>query len=328
MMKTLKTSMGWVKRRFFGVAEKALRAVPGVNAVIEKQYESLMAPLETSLKPYRNGFTSFSRLPPTGRDRDEVLREMETLKSAEQSRWQDGFVSGGVYHGDQGFVDFLGRVYALHSQSNPLHSDVWPSASKFESEIVSMTANMLGASVENGEVCGCVSSGGTESILLAVKTYRDSARDQKGISRPEIVAPATAHPAFDKAAQYFQVEMRRVPVGSDFRADVAAMRSSLTRNTILVVGSAPSYPHGVIDPIADLSELARERKIGFHTDCCLGGFILPWAEKPGYTVPPFDFRLGVRDGGDLAVPWHGWGYAEAVYRFVVQGVTSAVASRA
>jgi glutamate/tyrosine decarboxylase-like PLP-dependent enzyme len=98
-----------------------------------------------------------------------------------------------------------------------------------------------------------------------------------------------------------------VPVGPDYRADVAATRRALTRNTIAVVGSAPSFPHGVIDPIAELAELARQRGIGFHTDACLGGFVLPWAEKLGYPVPPFDFRVpGVTS---MSADTHKYGYA-------------------
>src|SRR5262249_55859367 len=176
---------------------------------------------------------------------------------------------------------FLNRVYALHSQCNPLHADIWPSASKFEAEIVAMTANMLGAAQATDDVCGCVTSGGTESILLAMKTYRDWARERKGIRRPEIAAPTTAHVAFDKAAQLLDLRLIRVPVGADYRADVGAMRQAFTRHTVAVVGSAPTFPHGVIDPIAELSELARQQGIGFHTDACLGGFVLPWAGKLG-----------------------------------------------
>src|SRR5262249_35182220 len=158
----------------------------------------------------RDGFPTYARLPASGRDTEDVLRELAELKAREEARWKDGYVSGGVYHGDEAFADFLGRVYALHSQSNPLHCDVWPSASKFEAEIAAMTADMLGAADAGDEICGSVTSGGTESILLAMKTYRDWARDQKGITRAEIVAPTTAHPAFDKAGQYFQMKVVRV----------------------------------------------------------------------------------------------------------------------
>ncbi len=302
-----KTRLGWVDPRLLALAEKYLNSVPAVRATMEKEYGALMGDLEKAAKPYRKDFATQARLPEVGRDREEIIAEMESLKAKEKSRWKDGFVSGAVYHGDEGHVEFLNRVVAIHSQSNPLHSDVWPSAAKFESEIVAMTAHMLGAAQTGDEICGTVTSGGTESILLAMKTYRDWARDKKGNTRPEILAPTTAHVAFDKAAQYFGMKITRVPVAANCRADAAAMKRALTRNTVVVVGSAPGFSHGVIDPIAELSELARGRGIGFHTDACLGGFLLPWAEKLGYPVPPFDFRLpGVTS---MSADTHKYGYA-------------------
>jgi sphinganine-1-phosphate aldolase len=167
---------------------------------------------------------------------------------------------------------------------------------------------MLGSAyVEGGGVCGVVSSGGTESIMLAMKTYRDWARATKGVKRPRVVVPTSAHVAFDKAAQAFELELVRVPVGDDFRADVVEMRQAIDRNTICLVGSAPGFPHGVIDPILELSELARERRIGFHTDACLGGFVLPFARELGAPVPEFDFRL--RGVTSMSADTHKYGYA-------------------
>jgi glutamate/tyrosine decarboxylase-like PLP-dependent enzyme len=267
-------------------------------------FADLIPELERTLKPYRGQSLTCTKIPEHGYAREEILREMERLCALETARWQSGKVSGAVYHGDSAHIDFVNRVYALHSQSNPLHADIWPSTTKFEAEIVAMTARMLNA--PEG-ACGTVTSGGTESILLAMKTYRDWARATKGITTPEIIAPTTAHAAFDKAAQYFGIRMIRVPVGPDFRADVNATRAAITSNTIALVGSAPPFPHGIVDPIEELSELAREHGIGFHTDACLGGFLLPWAEKLGYPVPLFDFRLpGVTS---ISADTHKYGYA-------------------
>jgi sphinganine-1-phosphate aldolase len=170
-----------------------------------------------------------------------------------------------------------------------------------------MTAGMLGAAEAEGQVCGSVSSGGTESILLAMKAYRDCARAERGILQPEIVVPETAHAAFDKAAEYFGIRRVNVPVGPDLRADVAAMRAAITEQTIALVASTPSYPHGVIDPVDELAELARSRGIGLHVDACLGGFILPFARELGYAVPPFDFR--VRGVTSMSADTHKYGYA-------------------
>ncbi|HZI12263.1 MAG TPA: aminotransferase class V-fold PLP-dependent enzyme [Myxococcus sp.] len=302
-----------VPPRLLSAAERYLKAVPMVRDLLSKETDSLLGELEGDLKPYRGKMTSYDHLPVTGRSREDVLRELQALESQEQGRWRDGKVSGAVYNGDTEHIDFLNRVYALHSQSNPLHADLWPSATKFEAEVVAMTASMLGADAANAgkppeeHICGAMSSGGTESIMLAMKTYRDWARETKGITKPEMVAPASAHPAFDKAAHYFGIKMVRVPVGPDYRADVAATRKAVNRNTIVLIGSAPGFPHGVVDPITELSELARKKRIGFHTDACLGGFVLPFAQKLGYAVPPFDFRLqGVTS---ISVDTHKFGYA-------------------
>lgn len=263
--------------------------------------------LEASIKAYRRYLPTYRQLPPDGLPRDEILGQMRRMAEAEAARWREGFASGSVYNGDEEHIEFLNQVYAINSQSNPLHTDIWPSAVKYESEVVAMTAEMLGAGRTDDEICGTVTSGGTESILLAMKAYRDYARERKGITRPQMVVPSTAHAAFDKAAQYFGIDIVHVPVGPDFRADVAAMEAAITPDTIVLVGSAPPFPHGIIDPIEELSELARSRGIGFHTDACLGGFLLPWAEKLGYQVPPFDFRLpGVTS---ISADTHKYGYA-------------------
>ena len=263
--------------------------------------------LVKALKPYRGEVATFDRLPESGLPRDEIVDQIMELYKKEEPRWRNGRVSGAVYHGDQGHIDFQNKVYSIQSQANPLHMDVWPSTTKFEAEIVSMTAHMLGSDKTDDEIVGTVSSGGTESILLAMKTYRDWARATKNITEPEMVIPSTAHVAFEKASQYFGIKLIRVPVGSDFRADVPAMEAAITPNTIVMVGSAPPFPHGIVDPIEELSEIARKHGIGFHTDACLGGFLLPWAEKLGYPVPKFDFRLkGVTS---MSCDTHKYGYA-------------------
>src|SRR5262252_4964496 len=236
-----------------------------------------MADLERQLKPYRDQFPSFRELPAEGLARAEVTGLVERLASAEDRTWREGYASGAVYHGDPGHVAFLSGVYTAQSQSNPLHPDLWPSATKFEAEIVAMTADMLGARHADpaAPVAGTVSSGGTESILLAMKTYRDFARARRGIAEPEIVAPVTAHAAFDKAARFFDMTLVRVPVDAGYQADLAAMADAITERTAVVVGSAPTFPHGIIDPIPEIAALAAERGAGCHVDACLGGFIVP-----------------------------------------------------
>jgi sphinganine-1-phosphate aldolase len=178
-----------------------------------------------------------------------------------------------------------------------LQVDLCPSMPKFESEIVAMTAAMLNAGAARAlnpadEVCGTVTFGGSESIMMAMKVYRDRARAEKGLTAPEIVMPQTAHPAFDKAGEYFGIRMVHVPVqGPDYRVDPAAVEERITERTVALVGSAGNYPYGLVDPLEALSDIALKHGIGFHVDGCLGGFILPWIERLGYPVPVFDFRL-------------------------------------
>ncbi|MFV8754593.1 aminotransferase class V-fold PLP-dependent enzyme [Nannocystaceae bacterium ST9] len=305
MQDGLRTTGESLASRLFEFAKR----LPLVKDRIAAEYDKLLVDLRKSAKPYADEFATSSRLPEQGRPHAELLAELEALREREESRWREGFVSGGVYHGEPEHVALLERAYAIHSQTNPLHSDIWPSIAKFEAEIVAMTADMLGAASVGAPdgVCGTVTSGGTESILLAIKTYRDQAKAERGIGRPNMVAPITAHAAFDKAAQYFGVELRKTAIGSDFRADVGAAKRAVDRNTICMIGSAPAFAHGMVDPIEELSNYAKQRGIGFHTDACLGGFVLPWARELGREVPEFDFRLpGVTS---ISADTHKYGYA-------------------
>lgn len=273
----------------------------------------LLAPIDQMMHPYREQFPPNAALPVEGRRRADVLAELEQLRALEESRWKEGYASGSVYHGDSEHVEFLNRVYALHSQVNQLHADLWPSAAKFEGEIVAMTAAMLGANQTTAPadspegICGSVSSGGSESILLAMKTYRDWARAERGITAPELVVPASAHAAFHKAGQYFGIKVNTVPLDDDYRADLSAVAAAITPETIALVASAMNFPYGTIDPIDEMGRLAQQHQVGLHVDGCLGGFFLPWAEKLGREVPPFDFRVaGVTS---MSCDTHKYGYA-------------------
>jgi glutamate/tyrosine decarboxylase-like PLP-dependent enzyme len=152
-----------------------------------------------------------------------------------------------------------------------------------------------------------MTTGGTESLLMAVKTARDYAHTVRKIGKPEIVLPMTAHPAFEKAAEYFDVKMVHVPVREDYRADASAMEAAITSNTIMLVGSAPSYPQGVVDPIRDLAQVAVKHNLLLHVDACVGGMMLPFVRKLGYAIPDFDFAVpGVTS---LSCDLHKYGYA-------------------
>jgi sphinganine-1-phosphate aldolase len=281
--------------------------------------EDLMSPQTNKdqpvdpFKPYIGRFEEYHRLPAQGRDRNDIIKELSIMAEEENAKWKTGQVSGTFYHAGDQHRAFLNKVFSLFSHENTIQFDLCPGLFKMESEIISMTAKMLNADAvkENNpedQVCGTVTSGGTESILMAMKAYRDWARKEKGIDAPEVVMPHTAHPAFDKADQYFGIKMVHIPVSApDFRVDPTAVEAAINDNTAAIVGSAGNYPYGLIDPLDRLSDIALKHNVGFHVDGCLGGFILPWIEKLGYPVPPFDFRLpGVTS---MSADTHKYGFA-------------------
>ncbi len=184
---------------------------------------------EDTLKPYKKRFKYNTVIPSAGRDKDDILKELSQMASEENAKWQTGKISGTFYHGGKEHLDFLNKVYSLFSHANTIQYDLCPSMFKMESEIISMTAKML-----NGgpEVCGTMTTGGSESILMAMKVYRDKARAEKGITAPEIIMPSTAHPAFNKACEYFGIKLVRVPVlPPDYLADVKAMEKAINKNS-------------------------------------------------------------------------------------------------
>ncbi len=272
-------------------------------------------PLESvfgNLYPYKDRFEAYSQIPLKGLRPEDILNELRTMAAEENKTWQTGLISGTMYHGGMEHYAFLNQVFSLFSYVNLLQRDLCPSGTKFESEIIAMVAKLLhGEAVKEhnpqDDVCGTITSGGTESIYQGVYIHREWGREEKGILQPEIVVPSTIHPAFQKAGHYLGVKVVAVPVDGNFEADVAAMRAKITPNTIALAGSAGNYPYGVIDPLEKLSDLALEHHIGMHVDGCLGGFILPWIEKLGYDIPKFDFRLpGVTT---MSCDTHKYGYA-------------------
>ncbi len=264
------------------------------------------------LHPYRDRFEAHHRIPPEPRPRESILAELGAMAEEEGAMGNAGRVSGSIYHGGHDHYRFLTQAYGLFAHANFLQRDMYPSATKLEGEIVAMTASLLhGSAVSEHhpgeEVCGVVTFGGTESLINPMLVYRERGRVEKGIAAPEVIIPVTAHVALQKAAHMLDIEIIQAPLRDDWRADVDWMRDHVTPNTIAIVGSAGNYPHGLIDPIDEMSELALEHDLGLHVDGCMGGFILPWAERLGYPIPTFDFRLpGVTS---ISADTHKYGYA-------------------
>jgi sphinganine-1-phosphate aldolase len=195
----------------------------------------------------------------------------------------------GTFSASGSHEDVINKVWGQFLHTNGLNPMMYPSLRRFETEVCSMVTWML-----NGDsgCAGSLTSGGTESILMAIKTYRDRARKLRPhISRPNMIVATTVHPAFEKAGHYFDVEVIHVPVTADYRMDMAAVKKAIDRNTILLVGSAPQYCHCVVDPIEELSVLAIDKGLPLHVDACFGGFMLPWLEKLGEKIPLWDFRV-------------------------------------
>ncbi|HVB45757.1 MAG TPA: pyridoxal-dependent decarboxylase [Streptosporangiaceae bacterium] len=248
-------------------------------------------------------------LPERGRPREEVLAELTALATQEDAFWETGKCSGTMYCGDHEHYDFMTQAFGLFGHVNALQRDMCPSMTRFEGEIIAMVLDVLGASaVTDATPAGIVTTGGTGSILHAVLAYREHARDERGITSPNIIKPETAHPAFDKACHLFGVEPRTAPVDPvSTQADVGWMADHIDAATIALVGSACNYGYGTIDPIGELSDLAASRGIGLHVDGCLGGLILPFGQRLGYDIPVFDFRLpGVTS---ISADTHKYGYA-------------------
>lgn len=222
------------------------------------------------------------------------------------TKWEDGRVSGAVYHGGQDILDLQAKAYSLYSVANQLHPDVFPAVRKMESEVVSMVLGLYNA--PKGAV-GTSTSGGTESLLLACLSARQKAYHERGITEPEIIAPTTIHAGFDKAAYYFKIKLIHAPLDpKTFRVDLKAVNRLITKNTILIAGSAPNFPHGIIDDIEGLSRIALKHKIPLHVDACLGSFIVPFLEHIDFeAVPLFDFRVpGVTS---ISCDTHKYGFA-------------------
>jgi sphinganine-1-phosphate aldolase len=227
-------------------------------------------------------------LPQRGREPGDILGTMDAYREGD-ARWRDGKCFSLVYFAGDAHERLLIDAHEKFFMENALNPMAFKSLKRMEAEVVQMTASMFHGPPE---AVGTMTSGGTESILMAVKTYRERARAKwPWIRNPEIVAPRTAHVAFDKAAHYFGLTLRHAPTSVDGRVDPDAMRRLINRNTVMLAASAPQYPHGVLDPIEDIGALALAKGLPLHIDACIGGFMLPWVERLGHPLRPFDFRV-------------------------------------
>jgi sphinganine-1-phosphate aldolase len=237
-----------------------------------------------------------------GRPVHEVLDDLAGKRSRDVA-WRDGRVFAMVFDGGPSVHEVAERASALYLHENALNTHAFPSLGEIQAEVVAWTAALL----HGDTAAGFMTSGGTESILCAVLAARKRAETERSVTTPNMVLPISAHAAFHKAADMFGIEVRVAPVLPDFTADVEAMAELVTPDTVLVVGSAPQYPQGVVDPIPDIAALAASVGASCHVDACMGGFVLPFAEMNGMEVPPWDFRVpGVTT---ISADIHKLGYA-------------------
>jgi sphinganine-1-phosphate aldolase len=283
-------------------AFQAAKNVPQVAKQLQDEQEKMKPGMKKSMKKHadRNVFTA---LPVQGQL--GVLQELTQASETEHVQWLTGKVSGTVYSDDAQHLKLMNDTYALYSVSNPLHAGMWPKINQCEADVVAMTSTLL-----HGTGIGCTSSGGTESIMLAIKAHVVYYGKRRGIVHPELICGTTAHAAVDKACEVFGIRKVMLDCNNretSYTLDPQQVEQYITSNTIMIYGSAPNYPQGTIDPIEALGQLAQTYDIGLHVDACLGGFVLPFAVQLGYKFPKFDFQVpGVTS---MSADTHKYGYA-------------------
>ena len=241
-------------------------------------------------------------MPTKGWSADDVFEGLEAMRTRDV-RWREGRAFSLAYHAGPEALAVAEEAYRRFSGENALSTDAFPSLKQIQAEVVAMAGVWLGATPSSA---GFMTSGGTESILMAVKAARDRLLAERQIRQPNMVMSTSAHAAFAKAGAYFGVEVRRVAVGSDWRADVAAMQSRVDKNTVLIVGSAPQYPQGVVDDIVGIAKIATEAQINCHVDACMGGVTLAYLQRLGEKIAPWNLQVpGV---SSISVDLHKFGY--------------------
>jgi sphinganine-1-phosphate aldolase len=242
-------------------------------------------------------------LPHDGLDPETVVDHLAAMTTRDV-RWRDGRAFTLAYNAGPEVLALQARVYGAFMGENALNTDAFPSLARIQRDVVGIVAGWLHG---GDEAAGFMTTGGTESILMAVLAARERGRSERGVTQPNMVLPTSAHAAFEKGAHYFGVRTRRVPVRADWRADVDAMANAIDDDTVLVVASNPQYPQGVFDPVAEVAALAEVRGINCHVDACMGGVTTPFLELLGEPIEPWDFRVpGVTS---ISVDLHKFGYA-------------------
>jgi sphinganine-1-phosphate aldolase len=274
--------------RFKKLIFKNVRRIPWVQREIEKEIAKARVSIEKTIHKDDGDREYYLTLPENGFTTSELMAELKDYSEMGDVDWKHGAVSGAVYSPNDDVLPVLSEAFRRFVLSNPLHPDIFPGVRKMEAEVVRM---LCSAYHGDSYSCGTMTNGGTESILLACLAYRNRAYSM-GISEPEMLVPISAHAAFDKAGEYFRIQVRHIPLEKDTgRVDLKRLRKAITSNTCMLVGSMPNFPHGIMDNVAEISRLGEKHSIPVHVDACLGGFLVPFMEEAGYPLDLFDFRL-------------------------------------
>ena len=243
-------------------------------------------------------------LPKSGTDWDSLRARMQALGEGDAD-WRSARTAVYIFNAGEDVLSVAKEAYAMYQSENGLGPLAFPSLKRMEEDVIGIGLGLLGG--PEG-ACGNLTSGGSESILMAVKTCRDQAAAAgRNVVGARVVVPVSAHLAFDKACHYLGLEIVRVPLAEDRRADPVAMAKAVDANTLMLVGSAPCFPYGLIDPIEALSDIAQDRGLWLHVDACVGGYFAPFARMNGVDLPGFDFSLpGV---ASISADLHKYGYA-------------------
>uniref|UniRef100_A0AAR5PMB4 sphinganine-1-phosphate aldolase n=2 Tax=Dendroctonus ponderosae TaxID=77166 RepID=A0AAR5PMB4_DENPD len=286
-------------------AFKLVKHIPQLRAKVDQVLDETRRNFEDDVTKRTSGVPYLVQLPTTAMSREEIFKALSQNLALGEDGWKSGLASGAVYIHNPALQQLVADVFQISSYTNPLHPDLFPGVCKMEAEVVRMVCTLFHGDEQS---CGTMTTGGTESIMMACKAYRDYAREARGIRRPEMVLPATAHSGFDKAGLYLNIRLRHVPIDpTTCQVDLQAMRRAINRNTVMLVGSAPNFPYGTIDNIFEIANMGTKYNIPVHVDSCLGGLLTVFMDRAGYPPPVTDFRLqGVTS---ISADTHKYGFA-------------------
>ncbi len=267
--------------------------VPIIKDRIDNKIKNINEKIYTDLNAPIKDIENYNYLPKKGIDKSKIIELMLELRNIDKTTANHELISGTIYNDDINLQLLMNDIFYIYSKTNPLHPDIFPGLRKIERDLVKIGINLFNG---NKDSRGCITSGGTESILLACKAYRDWGKEIRGIRNPNIIVFNTAHAAFDKASNYFNIKLIKVSKLND-------ISKLINKNTVAIVGSAPSFPHGLIDPIEEMGLLASKHNIGLHVDACLGGFILAFSNSN------YKFDMSIKGVTSLSADFHKYGFA-------------------